>query len=296
MSTGLIVAASLAGACGGGSEAATGTTGSATSATGATGSAASTTAASGGTGGAVGTGGVGGAGGTVGTGGTGGSAPAMCGTQAEIAQRWAAMDTEPIGLLGRAGGLNLLPDLTLAQAELINCKGTNIGDVWGDGSNTVVWGDSSEVTFRFRPDTGIGDLIQVWPLVTGMGPPKVYSGALTFKSPGGTDTYVMKVHGHIEKNGAPLLLGVGAQASEAALDELSRALTATFTQDAPDPPGTTCLQSGKCAFAYFSSVGTVTFFPVALLLWIDLPADDVGNALVQHFDLFKSPAAVGSPH
>src|SRR5580704_1621134 len=241
LSAGLLVAVSLLGACQ---------------------RDASTTSAAGAAGAAAGTGSS--------TGGTGGSVSAACATPAAVAQRWAQMDTEPIRLPGQAAGLNLAPSLTLAQAELIDCKGMDEGDEWGDGSNTVAWGDEQEATFRYMPATGIGNLIQVW---------TTYTGTLTFESPDGADTYVMQLHRQVLKNGAPFPLGAGQQVSEAAIDELNRAMTATFTSDALDPPGTTCVESGKCSFPPPTSVGTITFLPVALIVWLDLPACVLDGAL-----------------
>ena len=187
-------------------------------------------------------------------------------TGAVKAQRWAAMDQQPVRLPNRAAGLSLSgatdAGLTLAEAEQINCQSDDLGDLFGDCSRVASWGDNSEAWLNYDPNTGVGRFLVVF---------SGYGGALDFKSPDGTTSYSIGVGRQITKNGQPFTLDTGwsGPAFEAEVDELYRGIVATFAPTiALDPPGTACASTHKCAIGKFGVIGYVFIKAIGFAFWV----------------------------
>lgn len=185
---------------------------------------------------------------------------------AEQMYRWEKMDVQPISLPYHAAGLDLVsPEagiLTLPQAEAILCQSVDGGDLFGDGRRVALWGAQQEVWLEYDPATLKANDILVIP---------GYTGTLQFHSPDGSSKYTIPVYTQILKNGQPFTLEAGwtGAAFDAEVDELYRGLIATFAPAVPlDPPGTTCVSTGKCVVAQFAPTAYFDVPALGFLFWV----------------------------
>ncbi len=185
------------------------------------------------------------------------------------AARWAQMVKEPILPPRQAAGIDLAggdswTGITIEQAEQINCQSTNLGDAFGDGSQTNYWGDNGEVWFVYRVSTHKGIWMTLWP---------GYLGTVTAKSPDDQHTYNIPIQSQIQKDGKAFTLdwisNKGADFEQQS-DELYRALLHTFAPGLPlDPPGVTCQSTGRCIKGSFGDVAYFYIPAIGWALWID---------------------------
>jgi hypothetical protein len=172
-----------------------------------------------------------------------------------------------------------LPGITLPAAQQILCPGTNIGDMFGDGNNEQQWGSNGEVWLEFVPATTNGVMLTLWP---------GYVGTASFHGANATDQYMIGINTQLVKNGMPFQLDWSNTTTfPMEVDELLRGLMATFTNQALDPPGTLCTQSGKCTTGTFGNIGFVYFKAASFALWVaDVTAAQPVPSTPNRLDLF----------
>jgi hypothetical protein len=200
------------------------------------------------------------------------------------------MDTAPITLPNRAANLDLLgtggQGLTLAQAEAINCNGTDEGDAFADGNRVIAFGENQEVWLEYTPELTATALT----LFVG------YIGTLDFQDAAGSHHYQLTIGSQLTRDGAPLTLGGEWSTSDASFvaqaDELTRALLATFAPDQPaDPPGTTCVQSQKCAIGALGSTGYLFVPQLGFAFWVADITSQPGRSIPNRIDVFLTPSS-----
>jgi hypothetical protein len=133
--------------------------------------------------------------------------------------------------------------------------------MFGDGSGVEAWGASQEVWLDYAIPAMTANMVTLFP---------GYLGALDFISADGTHAYQIAIDVPVIKDGEPFQIDWSdATLFDAEVDELYRALSATFTPGAPEAPGTTCIQSGDCTSGTFGDVGFVYFKTIGIGVWVD---------------------------
>ena len=186
--------------------------------------------------------------------GAGGTAPCN-------AESWAARLRAPIVPPRRAADLDLAgpsgAGLTLADLARTTC-----GDVAPDPTTdkptaSALLDPGGSVFAQYA--TGTGRVVALT-LVAG------YSGALALTGADGAG-YVIRVGAPITKDGAPFVLSWSDGGSAGAVDELYRALLATFAPAAPASAGS-CVATGECVLGAEGDAGWVTFARLGTTLWV----------------------------
>jgi hypothetical protein len=211
------------------------------------------------------------------------AAAAQC-SIAERAQRGAVMVAAPIVPAIGAGGLDLRgphgTGLTFPEAEQTLCTSLTPLDIdsgwWKQGlpdGSVAMWGDNGEngqVVYVARPVDG-GASARF--LSMGRG----YTGAVDFASPNHTHTYRAQIGAPVTRDGQLFPLDWrGPGPSWPAMDELYRALMATFAPGVPPESSTIqctdidsthpkyrCVTGsfGVTAYMYFPEIGFAIWFP-----------------------------------
>jgi hypothetical protein len=186
--------------------------------------------------------------------------PPTC-SESQRASRWAEMIRAPILLPNRAGGLDLVApassDGWLDDVWSKNCEPSQI-DVQPECIANVSWGDNLALTVSY-------DLVGRRPLAILLGPG--YLGTLDFRSADDATSYRVG-RGEMLRNGGPIRVPWDTNDLGSTMDELHRALMATFAPTAKvEVEGVTCLQTQKCTVWMQGSTGaSMTFRPLGLSL------------------------------
>jgi hypothetical protein len=235
-------------------------------------------------------------------GGQGNSATQLC-SAAQQQKTWAAMDVAPIaipniganlneagvmykGTDGKVGNVCSTPGnctmtgpttwqgLTIEEAESVLCQGYEVGDLFGDGNQDVVWGGNGEVDAEYLVSNHHIGYIGLD--TDGYG----YLGTMTFTSPDGTTAYTLSL-----QSATAITQSVGgASPTDVTLDwsgyfdgtnpnainqfdAIYRAFENTYFHSIwtgnPEPAGTTCNQTGGCVIGQFANYYAYFYVPSA---------------------------------
>lgn len=185
-------------------------------------------------------------------------------TTAQRTQRAAHAIAQPLVPLASAGGVNLftapMQPLTLLDAETALCPGDDLGDLFGNGSRVMSWGENTELWLDYNLQTTKGRFFVAY---------SGYLGAMTFHSPESTHTYVAQIFQQLTKDGQLFALDWHGAGFGATMDELYRAMLATYAPGTPQPAvGTLCATTNECRMGSFGDVGYIFFKSLGAAIWV----------------------------
>jgi hypothetical protein len=185
-------------------------------------------------------------------------------TIAQRDQRAAAALYSPLVPLSSAGGVPLhsapMQPQTLLGAETALCPGVDLADLFGDGSRVMGWGPNSELWLDYDVQT---TKARFFVATSG------YVGEMTFHSPDASHSYVVQIDHELTKDGQLFALDWQSTGFDAEMDELYRAMLATYSPTTPQPAmGTLCTTTGECTTKTFGSLGYVYFKSLGAAIWV----------------------------
>jgi ZU5 domain len=201
--------------------------------------------------------------------------------------RWTAMLAAPISLPGHVGGTDLggatKQGITRPEIEAVLCGGAPRGKTFGDDTDTFAWGAGSEMSVAFDAESGRARFA----VLTG-----AYGGALEFKGVDGSTPYTVRLGVPVQKAAAPLPIPWGDAAGlEALMDEIDRALRATFTPNGAQPPSPCTAAPATCERGSLGTAGFLYFRTFGLALWVGDTSSSDRASTPSRLDVY----AVASP-
>ena len=182
-------------------------------------------------------------------------------TTAQRTQRAANAIAQPLVPLASAGGLNLftapMQPLTLLEAETALCPGDDLGDLFGNGTRVMSWGENTELWLDYNLQTTKARFFVAY---------SGYLGAMTFAD--STHTYVVHNSQQLTKDGQPLTLDWHGASFGATMDELYRAMLATYAPGTPQPAVGTLCTTNECRMGSFGDVGYIFFKSLGAAIWV----------------------------
>ena len=185
-------------------------------------------------------------------------------SSAEAAQRAQTALSQPLVPLASVGGVDLhdgaMHATTLLAVETALCAGADLGSPHGSATRAMGWGPTNDLTFDYLPSTK-GSYFTIT---------AAYAGAMTFHSPDGVHGYAIALQQPPTKDGQPFLLEWSSAGFGDAVDELYRALLATYAPNVPPPsPNARCTATGHCNISHVGAMGVLGFQDLAIEITID---------------------------
>jgi hypothetical protein len=179
------------------------------------------------------------------------------------AKVWANLVKQPIVPPTLGAGLDISgknwQGLTIDEAEKVDCQSINIGDLFGDGTQTNYWGDNNEVIVDYRVSTR---KILFMIFLPG------YLGTMEAMSRDKSTKYSVPIYSQILKDGKPMTIDWNQPDKfSAEINEIYDAMIATFAPGLPPDPD--CVGSGACIVGNFGDVAYFGFSALGTFLWVD---------------------------
>lgn len=219
--------------------------------------------------------------------------------------RWAAMLAAPITLPAKVGGLDLAgadrAGITPAEVEAALCPGTSRGKANGDDTETVAWGPGADLAVVFDATTKKAR----YAIVT-----NGYKGALELAAAparagdagadagdggssggdGGAGGYRIQLGLPLARGGAPLPIPWADDAALGALmDELERAMLATFKPSEPLPATPCTAAPARCQKGALGTQGYLYWRSLGLAIWVGDTTNAANASTPSRLDVYAVP-------
>jgi hypothetical protein len=223
--------------------------------------------------------------------------------------RWAAMLASAIGLPGRVGTLDLAgagkTGISRAEVEAALCAGTSRGKANGDDTETVAWGGGGDLAIVFDDATKKAR----YAIATGAYQGALDTGAVPVATPGGdagagdagdagtagdggagAGGFHVQLGQPLTKGGAPVTIPwTDAAALGALMDDLERAMLATFKPGDPLPVAPCTAAPARCERGALGTQGYLYFRSLGLAIWVGDTTNAAKASTPSRLDVYAVP-------
>lgn len=225
--------------------------------------------------------------------------------------RWAAMLGSAIGLPGKVGTLDLAgadkAGISRAEVEAALCAGASRGKANGDDTETVAWGAGGDLAIVFDDATkraryaiatgGYQGALDTGPVPAaagdaGGGDAGDAGAGPSASGDAGAAGFHVQLGQPLTKGGAPVAIPWSDPVALAALmNDLERAMLATFTPGEPLPAAPCTAAPARCERGSLGTQGYLYFRSLGLAIWVGDTTNEAKASTPSRLDVYAVQAS-----